>query len=233
MKTSTNGRQLIEQFEGLILQSYDDANDRIVPVGGSANGTLTIGYGHTSAAGAPKVTPGMVITKQQADNILASDLGKVEADINKLVKVPVTQNQYDALVSFQFNTGSLGKSSVLTALNNKDYNGAANKLMAYTNGRVNGQLVPMAGLVKRRTAEKALFLKAGGSASLPTTGVVIAGAGAAATAPHNYLPWIIAGTVVIAVVTFIAYTVYEYQQTLKVLTPDIVPTTVPTKGTTP
>lgn len=226
MKTSQSGRTLIEKYEGLILQSYDDANDHIVPAGGSSAGTLTIGYGHTSAAGAPKVVPGMVITKQQADTILASDLSKVEADVNKFVKVPVTQNQYDALVSFHFNTGSLGKSTLLKVLNTKDYIGAANHFMDYTRGRINGQLVPMAGLVRRRTEEKALFLKTGGSATLPTTGVVIAGAGAAATAPHNYLPWIIAGTAVIAIATFIIYTIYEYNQSLKVTTPEVVQTQV-------
>lgn len=224
MKTSNTGRALIEQFEGLILQSYDDANDHIVSAGGKAVGTLTIGYGHTSAAGLPKVFAGQVITKEQADSILASDLGRVEADVNKLVKVPVTQNQYDALVSFHFNTGALGKSSVLTALNNKDYAGAADNLMKYTNGRIGGKLVPMAGLVRRRNAEKALFLKTSGTASLPTTGVIVAGAGAAVAAPHNYLPWIIAGTVVLAIVTFIGYTIYEYRKTLNVPAPAIVPT---------
>ena len=216
MKTSSNGRALIERYEGLILQSYDDANDHIVPVGGKAVGTLTIGYGHTSAAGAPTVTPGMVITKAQADSILASDLSKVEADVNKFVKVPITQNQFDALVSFHFNTGALGKSSLLVALNKKDYNGAADKFMMYTSGRVNGQLVHMAGLTRRRTEEKALFLKTGGSAAIPTVAVGAAGAAAAATAPHNYMPWIIGGTIALCFITFIAYTIYEYNKSLKV-----------------
>ena len=70
MKTSTNGRQLIESFEGLFLETYDDSDDRIVAPGGTSRGTLTIGYGHTTAAGPPKVTPGMKITKSQADQYL-------------------------------------------------------------------------------------------------------------------------------------------------------------------
>lgn len=218
MKTSPNGRKLIEKFEGLILQAYDDATDHIVPVGGKAAGTLTIGYGHTSAAGAPVVTPGMVITQAQADTYLANDLAKVEADVNRLVKVPVTQNQYDALVSFHYNTGALGKSSLLTALNKKDYDGAASKFMLYTNGRVNGQLVQMAGLVRRRTAEKQLFQTTGGNAAIPAVAVLAAGGAAGVSAPHHYMPWIIAGTVVLCLVTFIGYTIYEYNQSLKVKT---------------
>lgn len=216
MKTSTKGRKFIERFEGLILQAYDDAGDHIVPVGGKAIGTLTIGYGHTNAAGAPTVTPGMSITQAQADSILASDLRSVEADVNRLVKVPISQNQYDALVSFHFNTGSLGKSSLLTALNNKDYTTAADKFMLYTSGRVNGQLVQMAGLTRRRAAEKAMFLKPDATgAALPTGAVVVAGAGTAASVPHNYMPWVIGGTIALAIITFLAYTVYEYKQSLK------------------
>lgn len=159
MKTSSNGRALIERYEGLILQSYDDANDHIVPEGGTSHGTLTIGYGHTSAAGAPKVVAGMKITKEEADSILASDLIKVEADVTRLVKVQVTQNQYDALVSFHFNTGSLGKSTLLKVLNNGNYKAAADHFMDYTKGRINGKLVQMNGLIRRRKEEQALFLK--------------------------------------------------------------------------
>lgn len=176
MKTSPNGLALIEKYEGLILQSYDDANDHVVPTGGSSQGTLTIGYGHTSAAGAPKVYPGMKITKEQANTILANDLSKVEADVTRLVKVPLNQNQFDALVSFHFNTGSLGKSTTLKKLNAGDTQGAADALMLYTRGRVNGQLVPMKGLVTRRNEEKALFLKKGGTPSIPTGSGTAAGA---------------------------------------------------------
>lgn len=180
MKTSSNGLALIEKYEGLILQSYDDANDHIVQTGGSQQGTLTIGYGHTSAAGAPKVFAGMKITKEQANTILANDLQKVEADVTRLVKVPLNQNQFDALVSFHFNTGSLGKSTTLKKLNAGDVQGAAEGLMMYTRGRVNGQLIPMKGLVTRRNEEKALFLKKGSAPSVPTgsgtaTGAVVGG----------------------------------------------------------
>lgn len=219
MKTSPNGRALIEKYEGLILQSYDDANDHIVPAGGSSRGTLTIGYGHTSAAGAPKVVSGMKITKEQADAILASDLQKVEADVTRLVKVPLNQNQFDALVSFHFNTGSLGKSTALRKLNAGDIEGAADGLMLYTRGRVNGQLIPMKGLVTRRNEEKALFLKKGSVTSVPTgtgtaTGVAVGG-GLMYTYWHAFLNhWVLysLGLVATAVVIDILIHLYKGKQ---------------------
>lgn len=214
MKTSSKGLQLIEKYEGLILQSYDDANDHIVKSGDAVHGTLTIGYGHTNAAGSPTVHPGQVITKLQAEDILASDLQKVEADVARLVKVPVNQNQFDALVSFHFNTGSLGKSSALVALNKGDYKSAAEKLTLYNRGRVNGGLVPMAGLTRRRTEEKALFLTPVTSAGqvVAPVGTVVLGGSALSVTPINYWPYIIAGTILAAFVAYIAFSIYEYRK---------------------
>jgi lysozyme len=209
MKTSANGRALIEAHEGLILQAYDDANDRVVAPGGSVKGTLTIGYGHTTAAGPPRVVVGQKITQAQADAILASDLGKVEDDVNRLVKVPLSQNQFDALVSFHFNTGGLGRSSVLTRLNLRDYPGAANALLLWN--RAGGQVLK--GLVTRRQQERALFLKedspsASGPAiaaiSVATIGTVVA-----TQAPSHHIGWYILGTVVAVVITLLGYGLYE------------------------
>lgn len=214
MKTSSNGLKLIEQYEGLVLQSYDDATGKKVGRDGNVRGTLTIGYGHTSAAGSPTVVKGMTITRQQAEDILAKDLGKVENSVSNLVKVPLNQNQYDALVSFQFNTGSLGKSSALRFLNAGKYKEAAEALLLYNKGRVNGELTTMDGLVRRRSTEKALFL-----APVKTlNGTVAAGtiaastAGAAASAPHHLVPWIIGGGFILALVAFIAFDIYSYKQ---------------------
>lgn len=217
MKTSSNGLALIEKYEGLILQSYDDANDHIVPEGGSSRGTLTIGYGHTSAAGAPKVFPGMKITKEQANSILASDLQKVEADVTRLVKVPVTQNQFDALVSFHFNTGSLGKSTALKKLNAGDNQGCADALMMYTRGRVNGQLIPMRGLVTRRNEEKALFLKKGSSTAVPTGSGTAAGAavggGLIYTYWHAFLNhWVLYSLGLVATVIVVDVLIHLYKK---------------------
>jgi lysozyme len=217
MKTSINGLNLIKKYEGCVLYAYDDAkvgNNRVNP-GQKVSGTLTIGYGHTNAAGEPKVFPGQTITQSEAETILSNDLIPVENQVTNLVKVTLNQNQFDALVSFQYNTGSLGKSSVLKYLNNGDYQKAADSLMLYTKGRVNGQLVPMKGLVTRRTEERSLFLA---PVKTTTSGTVAAGtvaagtAGAAATAPHHLLPWIIAGGFILALVAFVAFDIYSYKQ---------------------
>jgi lysozyme len=155
LKTSANGRAFIEAFEGRILSAYDDADDRVVAPGEPVRGTLTIGYGHTSAAGAPKVTVGMTITATQADAILASDLSGVEIEVAHLVKVPLNQNQFDALASFQFNTGWLGhpRCSLLKSLNAGNYQLADADFGLYdeASGKV------LAGLQRRRNAEKLLF----------------------------------------------------------------------------
>lgn len=189
MKTSANGRKLIEQFEGLSLKTYDDGT-----------GVLTIGYGHTSAAGAPKVRAGQTITRDQADSILASDLAKVEAQISNLVKVSITQNQFDALVSFQFNTGALSRSTLLKKLNVKDYKSAADEFLKWNmaGGKV------LQGLIKRRQAERELFNKKDTVSGVPTaTAVVVAGGTAAAahTWPHISF-WLIAGVAVAVVVVY-------------------------------
>lgn len=155
LKTSSNGRRLIEGFEGLFLWAYDDHNDHIVKPGEQVIGTLTIGYGHTSVAGPPRVYVGQEITQEEADAILASDLSSVEIEVNHLVKVALNQNQFDALVSFQFNTGWLGhpNCSLLNALNRGSYVAADADFMLYD--RASGQVLN--GLVRRRAAEKKLF----------------------------------------------------------------------------
>lgn len=216
MKTSSVGRSLIESYEGLILKAYDDANDHIVKPGESVKGVLTIGYGHTSSAGLPKVIVGQEITKQQADQILAADLGKVEREVEGLVKVPLNQNQFDALVSFQFNTGALGKSSALRVLNEGDYPTAADRLTLYNRASQIGQ-GPIPGLVRRRETEKALFLKPVTSNTTKNTGVAVivgAGATAATQADPSYWPYIIVGTLAAAIVLWVVIHTYNKYELL-------------------
>lgn len=155
MKTSDAGRKFIEGFEGLKLQAYDDATDRIVRPGDRIWGTLTIGYGHTSAAGRPHVYVGQTISEAMADDILSADLASVEAEVAHLVRVPLTQNQLDALVSFQFNCRWLSHPhcSLLAALNAGNYRLADDDFCLYD--RANGKVLK--GLDRRRAAEKALF----------------------------------------------------------------------------
>lgn len=144
MKTSRHGIELIEQFEGCYLKAYRcPAN------------VLTIGYGHTSAEGPPEVKEGMVITQEAADTILQNDIVKEENNVSELVKVPLSQNQFDALISFCFNVGrtNLANSTLLKKLNTGDYDAVPAELMKWTRG--GGKELP--GLVRRRQAEAALW----------------------------------------------------------------------------
>lgn len=156
MKTSPAGIALIQQFEGRRLEAYK-----------CPAGIWTIGYGHTSAAGAPEVKPGMTITKQEANDILVRDLVKYENAVDRLVKVPLTQNQFDALVSFTFNVGegALAKSTLLKKLNAGNYDAVPAELMKWTRG--GGKELP--GLVRRRRAEAALWRDVDDKASIDIT----------------------------------------------------------------
>ena len=141
MHISNEGINLIKQFEGCVLSAYK-----------CPAGFWTIGYGHTK-----NVKQGMKITKEQATNLLKDDLKTYENYVNKYVKVKLNQNQFDALVSFAFNCGggALKSSTLLKKLNKGDYEGAANELLRWN--KANGKV--LAGLTRRRKAEKALFLK--------------------------------------------------------------------------
>jgi lysozyme len=155
MKTSDAGREFIEAFEGLILGAYDDADDRVVKPGQRVRGTLTIGYGHTTAAGPPRVYVGQDIDKATADAILAADLASVEIEIAHLIKVPLNQAQFDALVSFQFNTGWLShpSCSLTHALNAGNFAVAEADFGLYD--RASGKV--LAGLERRRHGEALMF----------------------------------------------------------------------------
>ncbi len=134
------GLNLIKDFEGLRLNSYRDAV-----------GVWTIGYGHTSTAG-----PGQRITNEQATALLRQDVATFEKAVSQAVSVPITNNQFAALVSFTYNVGSgaLNNSTLLRRLNAGDTNGAANEFLRWN--RAGGQV--LAGLTRRREAERSLFL---------------------------------------------------------------------------
>jgi len=144
VKTSSDGRRLIEAFEGLFLKAYDDGE-----------GVLTIGYGHTSAAGRPRVYPGQTITADRADSILSDDLVQVEMRVGKLIDVAMSQNEFDALVSFEFNTGDLGKSSIPAKIGAGRKDEAMTTLLQYVHGTNTGKVY--VGLARRRRAEKMMF----------------------------------------------------------------------------
>lgn len=138
---------LLKQFEGCKLTSYRcPAN------------VLTVGYGHTSAAGAPEVTEGMRITQAQANAILASDLIKFEQAVTALLKQPVTQNQFDTLVDFAYNAGvgALRSSTLLKKVNAAQFDDVPAELMKWTKGGPEKKSLP--GLVRRRQAEGAWWI---------------------------------------------------------------------------
>jgi len=149
MKTSAKGRKLIEQREGVELKAYKDSA-----------GILTIGVGHTSAAGAPKVTAGMKITVQEASDILTRDLAIFEKAVTDAVKVPLNQNEFDALVSFAFNIGggALKLSTLVKRLNAGDRKAAADQFLVWNKITVNGKKQVLNGLTIRREAERKQFL---------------------------------------------------------------------------
>ena len=93
MKLSAAGLALIEEFEGLRLESWQ-----------GPPGIWTIGYGTTRRDGRP-VEEGEACTQQQAEEWLSNDVAESEGSVNELVAVPVSQNQFDALVSFTYNLG--------------------------------------------------------------------------------------------------------------------------------
>lgn len=150
MKVSDAGRKAIAAHEGVRLKAYPDP-----ATGGEP---WTIGVGHTSAAGPPKVTKGMTITAEECDEILSRDLATFEKAVLKVVTAPLTQNQFDALVSLAFNigAGNLSKSTLVKKLNARDYRGAADQFTVWN--KAAGKV--MKGLVNRRADERALFLKA-------------------------------------------------------------------------
>ena len=152
MEISQNCLDLIKKWEGLLLNAYLD------PVG-----IPTIGYGTTRYPNGQKVRLGDRISERDAEVYLRSECSKVATEISELIKVPVNQNQFDALVSFAYNvgTGAFQSSTLLRKLNQGDYQGAANEFSRWVNGVVNGVFQPLPGLVSRRADEKNLFLKAG------------------------------------------------------------------------
>lgn len=141
MKISINGIDLIKRFEGCRLTAYK-----------CPSGVYTIGYGHTNG-----VKKGQRITQAQAEAYLREDVAKFENGVNKYVSAPLTQNQFDALVSFTYNCGlgAFKNSTLLKKLNAKDYEGAGKELLRWN--KANG--VVLDGLKRRRNAEKALFDK--------------------------------------------------------------------------
>lgn len=142
MKCGIDGLGIITRFEGCKLEAYR-----------CPAGVWTIGYGSTS-----HVYEGMRITFDEAIRRLQDHLIPLEAQIEHLVKVPLSQHEFDALCALAYNIGigAFEKSTLLRCLNAGDKAGAAAQFLAWN--KVNG--APVAGLTRRREAERALFLQA-------------------------------------------------------------------------
>ncbi|GKX63846.1 hypothetical protein SOASR032_24150 [Pragia fontium] len=142
MQISSAGINHIKSFEGCELKAYPDPGTGGIP--------WTIGYGHTKG-----VKRGDVIDKAEAERLLKCDLAQFEQDVTRLVKVPLTQNQFDALVSFAFNAGvmALSTSTLLKKLNASDYAGAAGQFDRW----VYAGKKRLAGLERRRRVERRMF----------------------------------------------------------------------------
>jgi lysozyme len=140
MEYSKNGLALTESFEGCKLTAYQDVR-----------GMWTIGYGHTG----PEVCAGLVWTQAQAEAALLADVQNAVTHVNSLVRVALTQPEFDALVDFTFNAGggAFANSTMLKLLNAGNYQGAAAQFDRWD--MAGGQVV--AGLLRRRQSETQEF----------------------------------------------------------------------------
>lgn len=145
MHTSNEGIELIKHFEGFVSKPYYCSGN-----------VLTIGYGHTKTAKHYRDN-NLTIKEEEAVELLKNDLKEAEEAVERLVQVPLIQNEFDALVSFVFNLGqgAFEKSTLLRHINNKDFSRAAKEFdrWVFAGG------FKMNGLVRRRKAEKDLFTR--------------------------------------------------------------------------
>ena len=147
MKTSPSGLEFIAKWEGTVLKPYRDVA-----------GLRTIGVGHLITP-SDNFPDGVAITHEQAMDILAGDVKKCEDAIAKSITVPLTQNQFDALVSFGFNCGvGMYTGGSCQLLNKGDVPGFIAGLKSHNHARINGVLQEVAGLTKRRNEEADLFM---------------------------------------------------------------------------
>lgn len=142
---SRTGRDLIRYFEGDSLSAYKDTA-----------GIWTIGVGHTG----PDVVPGRVITQPESDRIFIYDLQQFELAVLDVVKIRIHQHVFDALISLTFNIGAnaFAASTLLKRINERAMDAAADEFLRWNKATVNGKKVTVAGLTRRRKAERELFL---------------------------------------------------------------------------
>jgi len=148
MNISNNGIEMIKQFENFSSTWYKDSK-----------GVWTIGYGH-AAKDNERYTINRV-NNQTALKMLRNDLSISESAVNRMVNVPLNQNQFDALVSFVFNVGegNFAKSTLLKKLNEGNYKEATDEFLKWNKITYKGKKIELLGLTNRRMKERELFLK--------------------------------------------------------------------------
>lgn len=148
MKISLNGKNQLIKHEGIRYEMYYDVA-----------GLPTIAIGHLINLKTEKHLLTKKLTNREVMELLNKDLLRFENNINKVVKVPLNQNQFDVLVSFSFNIGinAFNQSSLLRVLNQGNYEEVGNQLMRWNKAVVNGKLQPVLGLTNRRKDEVKLF----------------------------------------------------------------------------
>lgn len=147
---SENGLNLVKKFEGLHKVTEEgDVRAYRCPAG-----KWTIGYGHTRG-----VKSGLRVSVDECEKMLMEDLHEAGNAVRSAVNVPLSQNQYDALVSFVFNLGSgnFRSSTLLKKLNKGLYEEVPAQIIRWNKARVDGKLIELRGLTRRRTAEAALW----------------------------------------------------------------------------
>lgn len=145
MQMTKEGLALIRDFEGFVGTAYR-----------CPAGILTIGFGHTSSAGAPAVLPGMKMTRDEAERVLAADVSRFAEGVARAMRRELSPMQFSAIVSFAYNVGlgALCRSSVLKAVNSGHFDAVPAKLLLWV--KAGGRVLP--GLVRRRRAEGELFM---------------------------------------------------------------------------
>ncbi|QJE95231.1 lysozyme [Luteolibacter luteus] len=141
---NSRGLELVKHFEGCYLTAYPDSV-----------GVWTIGYGHTGLTHEDgTVKRGRTITQAEAEQLLQHDLDYFANRVRKGTTVPLSEDQFAALVSFDFNTGGYLRSHLRKLLNRGDYAGAAEQLLLWD--KAGGRT--LSGLTRRRRSERKLFL---------------------------------------------------------------------------
>ncbi|WP_319421645.1 lysozyme [Pleurocapsa sp. FMAR1] len=140
---------LIKEFEGFERQAYIDTD-----------GEAVIGYGLSQIEGKP-VQVGDRVSAEQANAALKAQVQEIQQELDRAIKVKLSDRQLSALASLSFNVGVdyIAESTLIRKINAKDYAGAANEFLRWDKANVGGALVQMPGLTRRRQAERQLFLE--------------------------------------------------------------------------